>query len=47
MLGAGVITRFNPRIFETMLLTMLGIILVILKFMNDFAIGKAHPYTTN
>ncbi len=40
MLGAGVITRFNPRIFGTMLLTMLGIILVILKFMNDFAIGK-------
>lgn len=40
MLGAGVITRFNPRVFGTMLLTMLGIILIILKIMNDYAIGK-------
>ena len=46
MLGAGVITRFNPRIFGTMLLTMLGIILGILKFMNVL-LAKARPYTTS
>ena len=40
MIGAGVITRFNPRVFGTLLLTMLGIILIILKIMNSYSIGK-------
>ena len=35
-----VMTRFNPRVFGTLLLTMMGIIIIILKFMNDYEIGK-------
>ena len=39
MLGT-VMTRFNPRVFGTLLLTMMGIIIIILKIMNDYAIAK-------
>ena len=35
-----VMTRFNPRVFGTLLLTMIGIIIFILKIMNEYAIGK-------
>ncbi|MCL6090334.1 MAG: hypothetical protein M1393_04765 [Candidatus Thermoplasmatota archaeon] len=39
MLGT-VMTRFNPRVFGTLILTMLGIILIILKVMRDYTIGQ-------
>jgi len=35
-----VMTRFNPRVFGTLLLGMMSIIILILKFMNDYEIGK-------
>ena len=35
-----VMTRFNPRVFGTLLLGMISIIIIILKFMNDYEIGK-------
>ena len=34
MLGS-VMTRFNPRVFGTLLLGMMSAIILILKFMND------------
>jgi hypothetical protein len=39
MMGT-VMTRFNPRVFGTLLLGMISIIIIILKFMNDYEIGK-------
>jgi hypothetical protein len=33
-------TRFNPRVFGTLLLGMVSFIIIILKIMNDYAIGK-------
>lgn len=35
-----VMTRFNPRVFGTLLLGMMSVIILILKFMNDYEIGK-------
>lgn len=35
-----VMTRFNPRVFGTLLLGMISIIIIILKIMNDYEIGK-------
>ena len=35
-----VMTRFNPRVFGTLLLGMVSFIIIILKIMNDYAIGK-------
>jgi hypothetical protein len=40
MLGVAVLTKFNPRVFGTMILTMLGIVLIILKIMRDYTIGQ-------
>lgn len=39
MLGT-VMTRFNPRVFGTLLLGMMSIIIIILKIMNDYEIGR-------
>ncbi|MFG1461156.1 MAG: hypothetical protein AAE987_07255 [Thermoplasmataceae archaeon] len=39
MLGT-VMTRFNPRVFGTLLIGMMSIIIIILKLMNDYEIGK-------
>ena len=39
MLGT-VMTRFNPRVFGTLLLGMVSLIIIILKIMNDYEIGK-------
>ena len=39
MLGT-VMTRFNPRVFGTLLLGMVSFIIIILKIMNDYEIGK-------
>ncbi|MCL5989181.1 MAG: hypothetical protein M1166_02485 [Candidatus Thermoplasmatota archaeon] len=39
MMGT-VMTRFNPRVFGTLLLGMISIIIIILKIMNDYEIGK-------
>ena len=39
MLGT-VMTRFNPRVFGTLLLGMVSLIIIILKLMNDYTIGK-------
>lgn len=39
MLGT-VMTRFNPRVFGTLLLGMVSLIIIILKIMNDYTIGK-------
>jgi|ACXJ01.1.fsa_nt_gi glucan phosphoethanolaminetransferase (alkaline phosphatase superfamily) len=35
-----VMTRFNPRVFGTLLIGMMSIIIIILKVMNDYEIGK-------
>jgi hypothetical protein len=35
-----VMTKFNPRVFGTLLLTMIGIIIFILKIMNNYEIGR-------
>ena len=35
-----VMTRFNPRVFGTLLLGMVSLIIIILKIMNDYEIGK-------
>ena len=35
-----VMTRFNPRVFGTLILGMVSFIIIILKIMNDYAIAK-------
>ena len=39
MLGT-VMTRFNPRVFGTLLLGMVSLIIILLKIMNDYEIGR-------
>ena len=39
MLGT-VMTRFNPRVFGTLLLGMVSLIIIILKIMNDYTFEK-------